>query len=467
MTKYISLLIFVIYGATASNGYSQSKLAFTATFQDSYHRFDSVAIEDINTGSRLVKHYPDTVLNLLITGFDEYPSDDKYSLSQNYPNPFDGQTRFNIHLPEDDNLNISIFNASGRLMLRFEKFLHSGYHSFLFSGSGEKIFLLSARTASWSGSIKMMNISSSPGAEPKLEYTGQLPTYRKSAKGSDGFEYNTGDKLIFTGYMTDRAGTVLSDTLTDIPIRSTSYTLRFTRNYPVVILMYHKITDSIPADEYERTSLDFENDLIYLRDNNYQIISMEDLLLLQSGKLKLFSDGIILTFDDGYESNYSKVFPLLVKYEMPATFFLVTEWMDTPGFTKWSEVWLMSQYTDDYGKTPFVMGSHTSSHPYLEQSAQYFATHDDYLNFLHTELSDSKNWITDITGQARIFLSLPYGDGAHNQDIINTAVGTGYSGIRTSEWNSFTIDNMNLFALPSIPILSDSPIESIRDYMNY
>ena len=112
------------------------------------------------------------------------------------------------------------------------------------------------------------------------------------------------------------------------------------------------------------------------------------------------------------------------------------------------------------------MASHTSSHPYLEQSAQYFGTHEEYLAFLRTELNDSKNWIVDVTGQTEIFLSLPYGDGANNQDIINIAMESGYSGIRTSMWNSFNIEEMNLFALPSIPILYDSSINIIENYFN-
>jgi peptidoglycan/xylan/chitin deacetylase (PgdA/CDA1 family) len=466
MTRYIAFLTLVIYSAGASPGFSQSKLTFTGTFQGSFHPFDSLVIEDINTGGRLIKHYPDTVLNLLITGIDELPSGKGCSLSQNYPNPFNGETRFNIHLPESDKTDINIFNTSGRLILKYERYLQAGDHSFAFSGRGEKIYLVSVKTSSCSSSIKMMNTSGTADSEAKLEYRGQISADPGYGKGDNGFQYYTGDKLVFTGYMSDRAGSVLTDTISDILHQSTTYTFRFEKDYPVLILMYHKITDSIPLNEYERNSDDFENDLIYLRNHYYQILSMEDLLLLRAGDLKLFSDGIIITFDDGYESNYSKVFPLLTEYEMPATFFLVTEWMDTPDFMKWSEVWLMSQYTDNDGKAPFVMGSHTSSHPYLEQSAQYFATHDEYLNFLNTELGDSKNWITDITGQNNIFLSLPYGDGADSQDIINTAIANGYSGIRTSVWNSFTIDKMNLYALPSIPILSGSLIESIGDYLD-
>jgi peptidoglycan/xylan/chitin deacetylase (PgdA/CDA1 family) len=313
----------------------------------------------------------------------------------------------------------------------------------------------------------MLNGSNISNSVSNLQYNGYKTEERDSQKGNNEFNYNTGDNLVFTGYMTDVTGLVVTDTLSDTPTMSTTYTLSFEKIPRIVILMYHKITDSIPLNEYERNTAEFENDLIYLKDHNYSILSMDDLLLLKSGDLKLTSDGIIITFDDGYESNYSIAYPLLIKYKMPANFFLTTEWMETTDFMTWSEVWLMSQYLDADGKNVFKMGSHTSSHPFLEQSAGNFATRDDYLNFLHTELNDSKTWIVDITGQTSIFLSLPYGDGVNNQDIINTAKETGYSGIRTSVWNSIPATGINLFALPSIPVLSDTSIEMIENYFNY
>jgi hypothetical protein len=87
--------------------------------------------------------------------------------------------------------------------------------------------------------------------------------------------------------------------------------------------------------------------------------------------------------------------------------------------------------------------------------------------FLNTELGDSKTWITDITGQDTIFMSLPYGNGANNADIIGSAASNGYTGIRTSVWNSFSPDSMNLFSLPSIPVLSDTKINIIENFLNH
>jgi hypothetical protein len=67
----------------------------------------------------------------------------------------------------------------------------------------------------------------------------------------------------------------------------------------------------------------------------------------------------------------------------------------------------------------------------------------------------------------RIPFLLPFGDGAYNSDIIQAAVSNGYAGIRTSVWKSFSIGEMNIFALPSIPVLSDTPIELIGEYFDY
>jgi peptidoglycan/xylan/chitin deacetylase (PgdA/CDA1 family) len=467
MAKYFSLLTLLLFTAGVNIGYCQSKLVFTGTYQGTFRPFDSLLIEDLNTGSKVVKYYPDTVLKLLITGIDELPGMTESSISQNYPNPFFEKTNFNIYLPKDDKLTINAFNMSGKSILSWERNLPPGNHSFTFTGSKEKIFLLSVKTSTYSAAIKMLNTANLSNSSANLQYNGTNVSEKSLEKTNSEFEYNTGDNLVFTGYMTDGAGLTVSDTIADTPRESTTYTFRFEKIPRVLILMYHKITDSIPVDEYERNSTDFENDLVYFRDHNYTILPMEDLPLLQSGEKKLTSDAIILTFDDGYESNYSSVFPMLTKYNMPATFFLVTEWIETIDYMTWSEVWLISQYLNTDGQSIFKMGSHTSSHPYLEQSAQNFTVHQDYLNFLNTELRDSRTWIVDVTGQTNIFLSLPYGDGANNLDIINSAKENGYIGIRTSVWNSFAIEQMNLFSLPALPVLSDTLIEMIENYFKY
>ena len=460
--QFISIILFL---TLISCAYSQSKLSFTATYQNRHHPLDSIVIRNLNSGSKVVKYYPDTVLTLLITGDSDIPSNQEFGLTGNYPNPFSEMTRFNLHLPHGDLVNISVYSISGKALLVYKRELPAGNHTFSFRGSSEKIYLLSARTEKYTASAKLVYAGGYGTRGVSLEYEGYAGLKRDPRKG-DAFIYNHGDILEMKGYLTNGAGLMISDTLTDDPSESTDYSFKVKNPNRIVILMYHEITGSIPDDEYKRNITDFENDLKYLRDNNYQILSMNDLPFVKAGIIELISDGIVITFDDGYDDSYDMAVPLLDQYRMPAVFFIVTEWMGTPGFMTWPEVWQISEFIDTNGKHPFKIGSHTSSHPYLEKSSQYFPDHNDYMAFLNTELGDSKTWITDVNGQDTIFLSLPYGDGANNQDIIETASSNGYGGIRTSVWNSFSPDSMNLFSLPGIPVLSDTKINIIENFLN-
>lgn len=476
MKRIILILLLCLPVAGGVYGYGQSALLFTAEYEGVSYPLDSIVIENITNGSSVVKYYPDTVLNLFLTDIPmiSQPEDEGFRLSQNYPNPFNGRTRFEISLPRDETVFIKVVNGTGRELLNYKASLSAGTTYFDFNGGGGKLLFLSVQAGGYSGAIRMISTGRDSDPVPGLIMAGTDPgtdglpeknDYNFSGSKSD-FVYSAGDSLIFTGYITRGTRLVLSDTIADRPTESRNYSFSFRKTNRIVILMYHDLVDGEPANIYERRVSDFENDLAYLQDN-FQILSMDDLTLIKSGEKELNSDGVIITFDDGYSSMYSRAFPLLSALNMPATFFLVAEWVETTGYLTWPEIWLMSEYADGGGKKLFSMGSHTSSHPFLEQSRQSFQTHQDYLDFLDIELGDSKNWIVDVTGQTDIFLSLPFGDGAYNSDIIQAAVSKGYAGIRTSVWNSFSIGEMNIYALPSIPILSGTSIELTGEYFDH
>jgi peptidoglycan/xylan/chitin deacetylase (PgdA/CDA1 family) len=96
----------------------------------------------------------------------------------------------------------------------------------------------------------------------------------------------------------------------------------------VAVLMYHGFcTDDCPVDSWTLVrESDFEQQLIYLK-KKYDIVSFRDVLerkYTAGGKRK-----VILTFDDGYKSNYSIAFPLLKKYNVPATIFVATNFIES------------------------------------------------------------------------------------------------------------------------------------------
>ncbi len=196
----------------------------------------------------------------------------------------------------------------------------------------------------------------------KEEFSGQSGTLKKNITD---FEYNIGDTLKLIGFITKDTSGVFSDTIFDTPEWSKIYTFQFEHTNRIVILLYHKIVDTIPGNEYERNLDDFENDLKYIRINNYQVLSLEDLLLLEKGDLELITDGIIITFDDGFNSNYSMAFPLLSQYEMPGNFFIVPEWIGTTELYDMAEVWLISEYLNNDGEKTVLISVLIQAHIHI------------------------------------------------------------------------------------------------------
>jgi peptidoglycan/xylan/chitin deacetylase (PgdA/CDA1 family) len=98
------------------------------------------------------------------------------------------------------------------------------------------------------------------------------------------------------------------------------------RGGEVKILMYHGITAGAKFEgvtNYYGFNLpvsDFELQLAYLK-RHCNVISLAD---IRAGRLSKRKTNVVLTFDDGYENNYSIAFPLLKRYGMPAVYAVAT-----------------------------------------------------------------------------------------------------------------------------------------------
>lgn len=234
----------------------------------------------------------------------------------------------------------------------------------------------------------------------------------------------------------------------------------------IIVLMYHRIVTGEATDEYERTLKNLEADFKYLKSNNVNIISFNDLEKVStSGKMPPGNSAII-TFDDGDQSFYTLVRPLLLQYRMKATFFLWTYMIGHDSFMTWNEVEQMSYYTEAGGVRPFTFGSHTYSHAYLLKRKPEFGTLAEYNSFLDYELRESRLMIESHTPGDISALSLPYGDGAEDPGIISAAQRNGYKFIRTSKWGAIDNASVNLFAIPSLPVLDKTNQSEIGHYLD-
>jgi biofilm PGA synthesis lipoprotein PgaB len=102
----------------------------------------------------------------------------------------------------------------------------------------------------------------------------------------------------------------------------------------LIVLAYHDVRDDVGtlADrDPDATSTDhLISHFDWLKANGYHIVSLEDVLQAEQGKRALPRDAVLLTFDDGLESFYTKVYPLLRAYGYPAVAALVGSWIDLP-----------------------------------------------------------------------------------------------------------------------------------------
>lgn len=103
----------------------------------------------------------------------------------------------------------------------------------------------------------------------------------------------------------------------------------------VPVFMYHHVNPHC-GDLVTLTPEDFENHLRVLSEKGIQTLFMDELVEFLRGRMELARPAITLTFDDGHLDNWVYAFPLLEKYQIRATIFVITSWMtDGPKRNHW------------------------------------------------------------------------------------------------------------------------------------
>lgn len=115
----------------------------------------------------------------------------------------------------------------------------------------------------------------------------------------------------------------------------------FKHNYVAPIIMYHSVNPH--ADQRNRLAITpdtFERQMRFLKNNHYNVISLEALSRLIKEKKRIPSRTIAITFDDGYRDNYVYAFPVLKKYNLCATLFIIVNEVGRPQADRlnWDEI---------------------------------------------------------------------------------------------------------------------------------
>jgi len=168
------------------------------------------------------------------------------------------------------------------------------------------------------------------------------------------------------------------------------------QQYVLPILMYHSVKPSVASGNRLIVSVNtLERQMNFLKKHNYNVLNLEDAAALIKGRRKLPPKSIVLTFDDGNKDNYTYAFPILKKYNLPATIFLIFSEVGRPDRLSWEEINRMR----DSGLISF--GSHTINHPFLE----YIKSDEE----LKREISGSKAMLEKKLGRPVDTFSYPMG----------------------------------------------------------
>lgn len=96
------------------------------------------------------------------------------------------------------------------------------------------------------------------------------------------------------------------------------------KNYVVPILMYHSVCPEATAQNRLTVSVEnFERQMRFLKAHKFNVLPLEVLADAIREKKRIPIRTLAITFDDGYKDNYTYAFPILKKYNLAATIFII------------------------------------------------------------------------------------------------------------------------------------------------
>jgi peptidoglycan/xylan/chitin deacetylase (PgdA/CDA1 family) len=216
----------------------------------------------------------------------------------------------------------------------------------------------------------------------------------------------------------------------------------------VPILMYHHIADPPRGADPIRRDLSvsaqaFEAQLRYLVRAGYQPITLRDLTYHLTLGAPLPEKPIILTFDDGYQDNYTNAYPLLKKYGFVGTFFIVTEPVDKQraGYMSWAQIEIMST-------GGMEIGAHSYTH--------HLDLRGKSVDYIIWQAVGSKEAIEARIQQPVKFFSYP--SGRYDEQVVNVLHSANFWGAVTIKTGTYQSSRLP-FELRRIRVRGDDTLD--------
>lgn len=179
-----------------------------------------------------------------------------------------------------------------------------------------------------------------------------------------------------------------------------------TEDIGVPVLYYHSVED-VADNDAKVTPGKLKTDMEYIKAN-YTAVTLKDLYKHLAENAPIPKNALVITFDDGYQNNYTAAMPILEELGLKATLFCIGK--DLNG-----EYYLAPDGIKAMSDSVFDVESHTISHPHMPEMS-----YDGQLK----EFTDSKSLLEGITGKTLIATCYPFGE--YNDDTIKSAQDAGF-----------------------------------------
>lgn len=213
----------------------------------------------------------------------------------------------------------------------------------------------------------------------------------------------------------------------------------------IPVLNYHCINNKIFGVKDMFVSVkNFEKQMKFLKSKGYNTITFEELGRVDNKKLKR---PIMITFDDGYKDNYTNAYPILKKYKLRATIFLITSMLGRKNYLNAAELHKMADVMD--------IESHTVHHKYLTRLT------DEEIEY---EAKNSQVYLEKLLNKNVTALAYPYG--SYDEKVISVIKKYYKYGLATGYGKLHGMRERN-YEIKRIGISNSTDIRSFKRLISY
>lgn len=169
----------------------------------------------------------------------------------------------------------------------------------------------------------------------------------------------------------------------------------------LVVLQYHHVSDSTPPSTSTSVSL-FEGQMDMIEDLGIDVVPLESgTREALDGKLDREKQ-VAITFDDAYESVYSRAAPELDKRGYPYTIFVNTDAIGSHGYMTWD------QLDDVRERSGVTIANHSEDHGHLARRPD--ESQEAWTHRVESSLDTAQKTLADRLGNDVPMFAYPYGE---------------------------------------------------------